>query len=455
MRVPVDRMLGTLSCASASCHGSHQPLTSGKGQEYLRWLGGTQEDVHGRPHYDSRAKLATPDGDPHAIAGQRLQEPRFQEVLRRVSSLPSGAIDSAVYARCADCHDPLGQAGHVHAGQASDHLLPTDPRFTHGIGCESCHGGARDWVATHYQSGVSRPRLAELGMIDTKDVLTRARVCSACHVGSAENNVDHELIAAGHPPLRFEMASYQALIARKHWNDAPRRLAERDYEFQLWVAGRVASTDAALARLESRARDAAATDETQMATDRNASVWPEFAEYNCFACHQSLRPNSRGGVRRGLPWQSWDVALAPLSPSADEALGQVRTAMERLLVADPHEILKLAAKARSNLREAEYSMSAKEVLARFAGQEPPQSWERACQQLALTVALERGNPNQEVHRRAKNMGQALRFSSLEFELPAVLSRPPSDGSFQSLSLEEAGEELKTLLQLLAKEGSDP
>ena len=102
-------------------------------------------------------------------------------------------------------------------------------------------------------------------MVDTKNVLVRAALCASCHVGSAENDVTHDMLAAGHPPLRFEMASHQALIERKHWDDAA-ATAQPEYEVQLWAAGRIASAEAALDLLEGRAKRAA-TDETRMNTN--------------------------------------------------------------------------------------------------------------------------------------------------------------------------------------------
>ena len=38
-----------------------------------------------------------------------------------------------------------------------------------------------------------------------RDLPTRARTCLACHMGSGNTVVDHELIAAGHPVLTFEL----------------------------------------------------------------------------------------------------------------------------------------------------------------------------------------------------------------------------------------------------------
>src|SRR5207248_11256902 len=137
----------------------------------------------------------------------------------------------------------------------------------------------------------------------------RPRLCSACHIGSAEQDMNHDMIAAGHPPLRFELAAYEALLQPKHWNDGLRRLAEPDYEVQLWAAGRMAAAEATLALTESRAKRASAD-----------APWPELAEYNCFACHQSLRPEA-GKLTdaasldrpRSVPlWQTWNLAFAEL-----------------------------------------------------------------------------------------------------------------------------------------------
>src|SRR5262245_50362919 len=150
------KILGSLSCASASCHGRTSPLhTIGTAQcqEYLRYLG----------------------SDPHALAAQRMTEPRFLEVVAR---LKPAASAKNIADRCASCHDPLGQASDA-----------THLPLGRGIGCESCHGPSRDWLAVHYEQGLSRERLSQLGFLDTKQVLVRARVCASCHLGSEGRDV--------------------------------------------------------------------------------------------------------------------------------------------------------------------------------------------------------------------------------------------------------------------------
>jgi hypothetical protein len=338
LHAPPQQFVGTLSCSSTSCHGRTEPFHSGRiqRQEYLHFL----------------------QSDPHALAGRRLTEPRYLEVLRAATE-----HDSKAASRCVNCHDPLGAAGE----------LARQP-LGRGIGCESCHGSAGGWLDKHYQHGVSREQLTALGFIDTKQVLARARVCAECHVGSASRDVNHDLLAAGHPPLQFELASHQALLTRKHWNDSPRRLREPDYDVQLWAAGRIASADAALTLLTERATRA-----------HQGAPWPEFAESNCRSCHRSLlaEPSSSRGI---LPWQRWNVALQRPLPE----LAALRGEMERSLIPSTDRVAELAAQARAALRQqvrlspngqllarSGSSLTAAEALEQLADHPAAANWEEA------------------------------------------------------------------------------
>jgi hypothetical protein len=108
-------------------------------------------------------------------------------------------------------------------------------------------------------------------------------------------DVDHDLISAGHPRLQFEFGTYRANMPA-HWRQ--RKQAETD----VWAAGQRATAEAALALLAYRAK---------------TGPWPEFAEYDCFACHHSLtQPTWRqtGEPRRPpgmIPWGSWYFAMIP------------------------------------------------------------------------------------------------------------------------------------------------
>jgi mono/diheme cytochrome c family protein len=424
---PAD-MIGTLSCTSASCHGSPQQrgmAGTASRQVYVHWLGGEPKYQAGRRGYDPRSQIEKASGDPHAHAALRMQAPRFQEVLRRYGQRADGSLDERLVERCAKCHDPTARKDADHRLLSTQHpVLSTQPSdlgphasvsTSHtprerGIGCESCHGAAKNWVTVHYEREITRERLLELGMVDTKNLFIRARLCASCHVGSADNDMNHDMIAAGHPPLRFELASYEALLEHKHWDDRPRRLADPDYEVQLWTAGRVAAAEAALALLEGRTRRAEAS-----ADAHSGAAWPEFAEGNCLSCHQPLRAELGklqltllfGNTRGVPPWQTWNVALvsaasgpqtigavdspAPGSAVA-EALGRLRSAMGRSLAPEASEIAELAAAARKAVRAAtsgELRVDAKFALEGLAASQGTEGWEQACQELVALAAVER------------------------------------------------------------------
>src|SRR5262249_53689511 len=141
----------------------------------------------------------------------------------------------------------------------------------------SCHGPAEKWLTTHYLREWQQKKPEEkeaLGLRPTKDLVVRAQVCVTCHVGGSGSEVNHDLIAAGHPRLRFEYGAYLANLP-KHWDEKKDRKGRPDFDAQVWAVGQVVSMQASLQLLEHRAAAPKAP-------------WPEFAEYDCFACHHDL-----------------------------------------------------------------------------------------------------------------------------------------------------------------------
>jgi hypothetical protein len=124
--------------------------------------------------------------------------------------------------------------------------------------------------------------------VDTKDLAVRAQACLACHgryqvkrnESDSRQVVDHELIAAGHPRQAFELDAYlQSLPA--HWDrsaDVARHAPA--FHFQSWLFGQVEEH-----------RQAPSSDERL----------PDFAELDCFACHQALTADARRAPLR-LDW---------------------------------------------------------------------------------------------------------------------------------------------------------
>jgi hypothetical protein len=125
-----------------------------------------------------------------------------------------------------------------------------------------------------------------------------------CHVGDSDREVNHDLIAAGHPRLNFEFGAFQAIMP-KHWREEGEE-ARPDFEARAWAVGQVVSAQAALALLAHRARP-------------GSQPWPEFAEYDCFACHHDLaepswrqKPGHYANRTPGsFPWGTWYYAMLP------------------------------------------------------------------------------------------------------------------------------------------------
>ena len=173
------------------------------------------------------------------------------------------------------------------------HALYTTPEqrgrpfeVSEGVSCESCHGPASAWLGPHTTRDWPHEKSVALGMRDTRNLIQRSNLCLECHLGTKEKFVDHEMIAAGHPDLYFELDSFSAVMPR-HWKvpreSAPGKPVEdpawtgvRD-----WATGQAVQLRASMDRLAWRANN-------QRADKKD--VWPEYSELSCFACHHSLGP---------------------------------------------------------------------------------------------------------------------------------------------------------------------
>src|SRR5262249_35632430 len=143
--------------------------------------------------------------DPHARAYEVLLDYRSKEIVKNYYNLPAAHLARPQkLTLCLKCH----VAPEVNARPCVPELFHAD-----GVSCESCHGPAGKWLGLHYQAAwkaLDRAEKEALGFRTTKDVVVRARLCAGCHVGAPGMDVNHDLIAAGHPRLNFEFAAYQA-----------------------------------------------------------------------------------------------------------------------------------------------------------------------------------------------------------------------------------------------------
>lgn len=299
-----SRYLGALSCSSTACHGSvlpHRQLERDAlkspvlRNEYIVWL----------------------EQDPHSRAGAVLHDQRSKQMLQALGALTENGGQLVTTERydvtmrhCAGCHNPAGSF------RAHDWLdaYQREPREIEGVTCEACHGASADYLTPHYMPGWPRgdevKKVSEFGMLNTEPLLPRARICARCHVGAPGMDVNHDLIAAGHPALRFEFSSYLELLP-KHWNEQQEKMRLRDFETRAWFAGQIACVEAALDLLVHRTADIEATN-----SRFGEPAHPELSEYDCFSCHHDLRASSWRGVDSKsnstvgrLLWGSWYFSL--------------------------------------------------------------------------------------------------------------------------------------------------
>jgi hypothetical protein len=382
------RRLGAASCAAAACHNANGPRGS-RGSEYTTWI------AH----------------DPHSRAYTVLTEPRSYAIVknyRRSRPAPEARPDQE--ALCLNCHVQPGLA-----------TLNLDERFSaaDGVSCEACHGPAEKWLARHHRDEWRRLGPAErqaLGMADTRDVLARAEGCVGCHVGRGDAQVNHELIEAGHPRLRFEYAAYLARYPR-HWLLADDRRRYPDFDARAWEVGQLASAAAALELLRERA-------------GRPGGPWPEFAEHTCASCHHELeepgarRERSAAERRRATPpWGTWYYPMLPAlaragggdKPEAFPALQDLHMLMVRRR---PDEKLagNAAGRSAASLRRwaAERRRAApdpgrlEKLLAALAGEDDAAAnWESAAQLYLGLSAVHRGLENLSPRRARSGLPAAL------------------------------------------------
>jgi hypothetical protein len=143
-----------------------------------------------------------------------------------------------------------------------------------GVSCESCHGASSQWIGPHIQPTAQHQKMVALGLIDNKNLSIRSEKCLTCHLGAPGLNVDHELIAAGHPDLTFELDSFTA-VEPPHWvekgpNGGP---ADPLYGVRAWAVGQAVQLQQSMLRVARHAK---------------TGPWPEFSEMDCMTCHHAL-----------------------------------------------------------------------------------------------------------------------------------------------------------------------
>jgi hypothetical protein len=308
--------VGPGSCSAVACHGAVRGVAGASilQTEYSTWVA----------------------QDRHARATEVLGNAVSQRMAR---ILGIGSPQQAQ--KCLGCHSldvPAAARGRNFA--------------TEGVSCEACHGPATGWLGYHVTREATHEESVKRGMYDTKDVVKRTDKCLTCHLGTADKFVDHEMIAAGHPDLVFELEAFSAAMPR-HWKE--RADTDPYLPVRTFAVGQLVHFRASLDRLSRRVK---------------GPVWPEYSELDCFACHHSLTRaedswrQAQGYEQRarpGLPplqvsryltarrvLAAWD---GPAATELDLVMGKLQIEASRL-AAKPDEVVTLASAARAILDRA-------------------------------------------------------------------------------------------------------
>lgn len=242
--------VGVASCSGSTCHGRSEPTGKIVRQdEIMHWQ-------------DS----SSPSGA-HSRAFAVLGSPRGQAIAAKLGAGPATSAGE-----CLGCHADPAYAGKGPRWHVED-----------GVGCEGCHGGAANWLSSHYAVGQTHAANVARGLYPLDQPRARAERCLDCHFGSDRPGqfVSHRIMAAGHPRVSFELDLFSAL-QQHHDEDADYvRRKRRTDNVQMWAMGQASAVGRAT---------------TLFANPRlgTEGVFPEIYFFDCQTCHREIADGPTG-----------------------------------------------------------------------------------------------------------------------------------------------------------------
>jgi hypothetical protein len=315
--------VGVASCSGSTCHGRSE--ATGKivrQDELLIW----QDE-------------SSPSGA-HSRAFRVLADPRSKAIAQRL-----GIGEATTAPMCLGCHATTPPPG---ARGARFQLAD-------GVGCESCHGAASGWLASHYAVGATHSANVARGMVPLENPRARAGQCLDCHFGSAEQGqfVNHRIMAAGHPRISFELDLFSTL--QQHHNEdgdyAGRK--GRTNSVQMWAIGQAMALDRSLSLYSNPQRG-------------TEGVFPEFYFFDCHTCHRRISDNPNfeptaldnpmRPIPEGMPAYNDEnmimlaAAARAVSPALAERFDRDSRAFHQALGRDRQSAIAAAARLRETAR---------------------------------------------------------------------------------------------------------
>jgi hypothetical protein len=248
--VSAGHYVGVATCAGSTCHGRSEATGAVVRQDELRlWQ-----------------ELSSPAGA-HSRAWRVLAEPRAKSIAARL-----GIGEAASAPMCLGCHaTPAAPGARGARFQLSD-----------GVGCESCHGAASGWLASHYAVGGTHSANVARGMVPLDDPGARAARCLDCHFGSADSGqfVDHRMMAAGHPRISFELDLFSTLQQHHNEDGDYVRRKRRSNGVTTWAVGQAMALERSLSLFATPGRG-------------TEGLFPEFYFFDCHSCHRRISDDPR------------------------------------------------------------------------------------------------------------------------------------------------------------------
>ena len=237
--------VGAGRCGNPTCHGAALPATEA---EKADW----------RPYKSARSQWINRNIDRHSRAYVTLETPGGKAIAHYMG------ISSTTSDRCLTCHAPAAKSV---AGSAY--------RRAEGVTCEHCHGPAENWLTAHVERdwATKKASFVSRGFYDNANFKLRAQRCAACHT-----DLDHEIVAAGHPPLQFEMVAYAQIM--KHWDDQEDQPAGAfSVDPALWAVGQAVGLGRTMEMVAARAGES---------DYQSIGKFSHFKDSNCYQCHHKL-----------------------------------------------------------------------------------------------------------------------------------------------------------------------
>ncbi|MCY2983903.1 MAG: cytochrome c3 family protein [Planctomycetota bacterium] len=373
-------------CMTTACHGSNVPDAKNWQRAGKIWF---DTDPHARAY----TSLLT---DTSAKIVSRL----VNKELKRTTPI-SDEYRQVLDAKCISCH--------------SNENVSESQRVL-GADCQVCHGSADAWGSEHYSSewkSLGKNRFEGTQRINVESIAGRAKVCASCHVGELDRKmgqnkgldreVDHRLMAAGHPPMYFEFESFLRRYPI-HWDtqDESIELGSK-LGMERWRVGKITTAIAKLKLLAARA-------ERSASKSAQTADWPELTEYSCTDCHHSLvqpswRSTSGSNKSTIANWDDWTVSqldCAVRNQSMDELnsqLTRLKKSVEHTMP-EPTQVASIATSLKewlemelnhvSSPSENSAEVMVLKLKSRMAGVDSLQNWESATQWYLATRVLSEG-----------------------------------------------------------------